>query len=283
MNEAHADSSAAQRAGQKPENEGPAASEEQGEGGWSRQRWLTLVALVFAGQVGLIFVLGEKQFPPPRAMFPHGGIPHLTLADSSNELIALNDPTLFVLPHARDFASVVWDQMPVVPQPSFCWMEPPGDLPLAVENLGAIFTRFMQTNQFAAPALDFKPEPAWSAPVLPLLPVSAGNSTLHIEGELAQRRLLTPVDLPSLPYPDVIGPSKVQALVDAAGSVFSAVLLPPDNAMEVAGRPDVGDTNALQIARSLRFAPASRPTVGQLIFDWRTVVPPATNPPAAAP
>jgi hypothetical protein len=75
----------------------------------------------------------------------------------------------------------------------------------------------------------------------------------------------------------------VQALVDAAGSVFSAILLPPDDAVEFGGHPDVGDTNALRIARSLRFAPSSRLTVGELIFNWRTVPPPATNPPAAAP
>jgi hypothetical protein len=141
----------------------------------------------------------------------------------------------------------------------------------------------MRTNPFAAPLLDFKPEPKLSEPVPPLPPMFAENSSLRIEGELAQRRLLAPVELPSLPYPDVIAPSKVQALVDAAGSVFSAILLPPDDVVESAGHPDVGDTNALRIARSLRFAPSSRPTVGELIFDWRTVPPPATNPPAAAP
>ncbi len=278
MKETPADSSAPKSAGLPPpggRDEGWPAEPKRSEG-WSRQRWLTLVVLVFAAQVALIFALGEKKFPPPR---PVTNVPQFTLVDSTNELIALDDPTLFALPHANDFASQMYSN----PPPNFRWKEPPGEMPLAAENLGADFARFMRANPFAAPLLDFKPEPKLSEPAQPLLPAFAENSALHIEGELAQRPLLAPVALPSLSYSDVIVPSKVQALVDAAGSVVSAVLLPPDDVVESAGHPDVGDTNALRVARSLRFAPASRPIVGELIFDWRTVPPPATNPPAAAP
>ena len=248
--------------------------------GWSRQKWLAFTAVVFAAQVALIFVLGDKQFPPPRTVT---NVPQLTLADNSSELIALGDPTLFVLPHANDFASSVWLQTPGVQPPVFRWTETPRWLPLSTEVLGAVFARFMQTNQFAGFQPDFKAPPKLSAPVAPFQPAFAENSTLRIEGDLAQRRLLTPIDLPSLSYPDVIAPSKVQALVDAAGNVVSAVLLPSDNAVEAAGRADAGDTNALQIARTLRFAPASHLTVGKLIFTWRTVPLPATNAPARRP
>jgi hypothetical protein len=268
MKEMPADSSASGPAGLP-------SPEVRGEG-WSRQRWLTWVALVFTAQLVLIFALGEKKFPLPRVVTK---VPQFTLADSSNELIALDDPTLFALPHADDFASQMYSN----PPPDFRWKEPPGEMPLVAENLGADFARFMRTNPFAAPLLEFKPEPKLSEPVSLLPPMFAENSELRIEGELAQRQLLAPVELPSLPYSDVIAPSKVQALVDAAGSVFSAILLPPDDAVEFGGHPDVGDTNALRIARSLRFAPSSRLTVGELIFNWRTVPPPATNPPAAAP
>ena len=287
MNEAHADSSAPGLAGLKPQPERrgdgwPAAPKLPSEG-WSRQRWLTLVSLVFAAQVALIFALGEKKFLPPPAVT---NVPQLTLADGSSELIALDDPTLFALPHANDFASAVWRQMPVAPQPSFRWTEPPGELQSpAHENLGAVFTRFIQTNPFAAPPLDFKPEPKLSEPVLPLPPVFAEYSTLQISGDLAQRRLLNEneIHLPSLTFNDVLAPSKVQALVDAEGKVVSAVLLPSENPIETLGRTDKGDTNALAFARGLRFSSSSRLTVGQLIFDWRTVAPPATNSPAAAP
>jgi hypothetical protein len=281
MNETHADSFAPGPAGlPPPEGRGegrPAAPKPPGEG-WSRQRWLTLMALVFAAQVALIFALGEKKFPTPRAVT---NVPQLTLADNTNELIALDDPTFFALPHANDFASAVSGQMTNGPRPSFRWTEPPGELLSPVhENLGAVFTRFMQTNEFAVPLLDFKPEPELSAPALPLLPVFAGNSVLRITGELAQRKWLNPMSLTNWPYADVIAPSRVEVLVDAIGGVISAVLLPPDNPGEV--HYDAADQRALELARGLRFSPSSRLTFGQLIFNWRTIAPPATNSPAAA-
>jgi TonB family protein len=109
---------------------------------------------------------------------------------------------------------------------------------------------------------------------LPVESAPAPNSTLQITGDLAQRRLLAEINLPSLPGNDVLRPGKVQALVDAAGSVISVALL-ESSGLELA------DSNALATARSARFAPASRLTVGQMIFNWRTVPPPATNAPAS--
>jgi hypothetical protein len=277
MNKAPADLPAS---GQRRDEGRPAAPKPQGESRF-RQRWLIFIAIVFAAEVALIFVLGEKKFPPPRAV---ANVPQFTLADSTNELIALDDPTLFALPHTNDFASAIWLKIYTNPPPEFRWMEPPGELQSpAHENLGAVFTRFMQTNQFAAPSLDFKPEPKLSEPVLPLPRVFAENSTLHIEGELAQRKWLNPVSLTNWPYADVIAPSKVQVLVNAAGDVVSPVLLPPENPGEAASHYETADRRALELASGLRFAPASRLTVGQLIFNWRTVAPPATNSPAAVP
>ena len=63
--------------------------------------------------------------------------------------------------------------------------------------------------------------------------------------------------MPSLPFNDVIAPSRVQVLVDPPGNVVSAVLLPSNNPLEALGRAEIADTNALAIARSLRFAPAA--------------------------
>jgi len=272
MNESHADSSL-------PGIAGAETRTERRDEGWSRQRWLTLVLLVFAAQLALIFVLGEKQFPPPRAV---ANVPRLTLADGSNELIALDDPTFFVLPRANDFASAGQGEMSVLTQPSLRWTEPPGELlSPESENLGAVFTRFMRTNQFTAPLLDFQPEPELSEPDLSLPPVFAENSALQVEGELAQRKWLNPVSLTNWPYPNVIAPTRVQVLVDATGDVVSAALLPPANPGEV--HYDAADQRALELARGLRFAPSSHLTVGLLSFNWRTVPPPATHSPAAAP
>ena len=257
---------------------GLAAPKPAGAGGWPCRRWLTLILLVFAAQVGLVFALGERHFAPPRVV---ANVPKLALADNSDELLALNDPTLFALPHAGDFVSAACLQTPVTPPPLFHWAETPGELPLDAENLGAVFSRFMQTNRFAMPTGNFKPEPKLSEPVLPLQPVFADASTLQIEGGLARRKLLTRENLPSWPRPDVIAPSKVQVLVNAAGDVVSAVLMPPDNRAEAAAQYDAADANALALARAARFAPAPGLTDGQMIFDWHTVAPPATNSPAA--
>ena len=262
MNEIHADTSAP----------GPGESK-SGTAGWSRQRWLVSVALVFAAQVALVFALGEKHFPPVRAV---AKVPQLALADSASEVMALDNPALFVLPHANDFASVVWTNIRVVKQPDF-----PGELRSpGAGNLGAGFIGFMQTNPFAAPLLDFKPGPKVSEPFLSLLPVFASISTLQIEGELAERKWLNSVSLTNWPYADVIYPSRVQVLVDADGDVVSAVLLPPDNPGDA--HDAAADQHALELARAARFEPAPRLTVGRLIFNWHTV-PPATNSPAAAP
>ena len=77
----------------RPRPDSWSRAETPGEG-WSRHRWLTLVAIVFAVQVDIIFALGEKQFPPPRAV---KNVPQLTLADNSNELVALERPDALCL------------------------------------------------------------------------------------------------------------------------------------------------------------------------------------------
>jgi TonB family protein len=239
----------------------------QGEG-WSRKKWLALIALVFAAHIALIFALGEKGEIVPR---PVTNVPRLKLANDSDELLALDDPTLFALPHEQDFASAVWLKISGVKQPPFRFTESPRYL-LApdAENLGATFQQFMQTNYFAGYQLDFKPQPRLSEPVLTIEPALAQNSTLQIVGELAQRKLLNEINPPSLPFNDVIAPSKVQALVDTAGNVVSVVLL------ESSGL-DAADSRALEIARAARFAPAKNLAVGQMIFNWRTIPMTTTN------
>lgn len=255
MNEAAANPPALELAGPK-----------HGEG-WTLKRWLAVIALVFVAHVALIVLFGEKKEIVPRAVT---NVPTLKLADNSDELLALNDPTLFALPHQRDFASAVWLKMAAVKQPSFRWTEPPRWLPLSADGLGAAFGQFMQTNFFASHPPDFRPVPELSTPTLPVEPSLAQNSTMQIEGELAQRQLPTQISLPNWPYADVLVPCVVQVLVDTAGNVVSTVLLTPSGY-------DAADQSALEIARALRFTPLSHLTFGRIIFNWHTV-PPAASP-----
>jgi hypothetical protein len=260
--------------------EAPPRQEPSGGGSWTRRRWLTLVALVFAAHVLLLFAFGARKQIVPRAVT---NVPALKLADNSSEWLALNDPTLFALPHQKDFASAIWLPTPALEPPSFRWTEPPRWLPLSADELGLAFNQFMQTNRFPGFELQLKPPVTLSAPGLPVEPALAQTSTLQIQGDLAKRRLLDPINLPSWPYANVIAPSKVQLLVNEAGDVVSAVLLPPDSGFAAADQYDQADQRALELARTARFAPSSRLTIGRMIFNWHTVPPPATNSPAASP
>ncbi len=250
--------------------------EPPGAGRWSHGRWLMLVALAYAAHVIMLFAFGGRKEIVPR---PVTWVPTLQLADDADEWLALNDPTLFALPHSQDFASAMRVHTPAMKPPSFRWTEPPGDLSLSGEKLGTTFNEFMQTNRFAGIELQLKPPLNFSAPGLPIEPVLAQTSTLAIQGDVAQRPLLNQINVPSLPYNDVIAPSKVQVVVDAAGNVVEAVLLPADNPLEAAVRFEEADRRALELARTARFVPASHLTVGRLVFNWHTVPLSKTNEP----
>ena len=241
---------------------------------WTYGRWLTIIALVFAAHVLLLFIFGGRKQIVSRAV---ANVPTLRLADDSSELLALNDPTLFVLPHQKDFAAAVRLQTAALEQPSFRWTEPPRWLPLSADELGLAFNQFMQTNRFAGFELQLKPPVKLSAPGLPIEPALAQNSTLRVEGELAQRQLPAPINLTNWPYANVIAPSKVQVLVDAAGNVISTVLLPRDSGFIAADQYEKADQRALELARAMRFIPSSRLTVGRMIFNWHTVPPPQSR------
>lgn len=238
------------------------------ESGWSWKKICFLIALAFVAHLTFIFVFGAKKTPGPKAV---GKVPHFQFANQAGEWIALDDPTLFALPHVEDFAPAVWRNTPTNRPPPFRWTEAPSFLAPAVEALGLAFGALMQSNQIAALPLNFKPEPKMTIANFSVESMLPKNSTLEIAGDIVQRKLLTPASVPTLAYPDVIAPSKIQILVDATGKVISAVSLPSDNPLESADRADIGESNALNIARSLRFTPMPGVTFGQLIFNWHTV------------
>jgi len=259
---------------------GLAAPKPRGEGGWSLGRWLFLIVLVCALHVALLYVFGARKPIVPR---PATAVPVLKLADGSDEWLALNDPTLFALPHDGDFVTAMWSHAPDVEPPSFRWTEPPRWLPLPADELMVVFNRFMQTNRFASFRLRLKPPARLSTPAQSIAPALAQASTMRLEGDLTRRRLIAPINLPSWPYADVIAPSRVQVLVNEGGDVVSAVILPSENSLEALDHYDMADQRALEIARATRFAPAPGLTLGQMIFTWHTVPPPATNSPAVLP
>ena len=231
-----------------------------------------LVTLVFVAHLALIFAFGERKPPAPRTVT---NVPELKLATSSAEWLALNDPTLFAQPNLAGFTGPAWLQPPHVEFHRQEWTEQPRWLELPAAELGNTFSQFMQTNRFVNFQFELKPPVKFIAPVALVEPDLAKTSTLRIEGDLTQRRLLTPISLQSWPNDDVLEPSTVQALVDAKGNVISVVLLSSSGL-------DVANQRALELVRAARFEPSPDLTIGRFIFDWHTVALPVTNTPAGS-
>jgi hypothetical protein len=255
---------------------------------WTWTRWVTLIALVFVLHVALIFIFGRRK---PAAPAPVKNAPSLALTQESGGWIALNNATLFGLPNQDSFAGSMWTPLPPLAIRQQDWTEKPHWLtetnPLSVAELVTPLKQFVQTNQFTSIHVEFTRPPALTVPALPIESPFTPDSTLQIEGDLAKRQLLTPIHPPLLSSTDVIVPSKVQVLVDGAGNVISAALLPSENFLETSTPADSDASHqagarALELARSARFAPlasdtgtlvsnpTSRLSVGLLIFNWQT-------------
>lgn len=241
-----------------------------------------MVILVLLAHFAFVVIFGAKHTPPAR---PPARVPALRLASTKTPLMRLEDPTLFALPHANDFAATQWPPLVTNQPASFRWSESPHWLPLSGDLLTKTFSQYMSTNRDQDWAIDFKPAPLFSTPVPPAAPVFAQPSFIHLRGELAQRKLLNPKPLPPWPASAVMAPSKIQVVVDSAGRVLSALLLPADYGLELAARNDAADQFALQTARDARFSPGAKLMVGQMIFNWLAIPPPAasTNQPPGRP
>ncbi len=267
---------------------------------WSPGRWWTLIGVVFAGQLCLIFWLGRPEHPAPA---PPADVPLLELSQlgarfdswqwdagsepagsisdlSPAQVMALTDPTLLALPHVNGFSGPAWLLFGPQQFHSFVWSEPPRWLELGDGYLGSEFRDFMQTNQF-------EPPPAWQQQELVLkLPrfhqaeLPPARSRFWQAGGLLGRRILGALDLPSWPSADIRTNSVVQLLVAADGTPISATLL------KTRGAPNAADDYALGQARKLRFEPLNvadpaDPMAGlvwgQLVFEWHTLPLPPTN------
>lgn len=250
--------------------------------GWSRARWALSITLIFLAHLAFFLTFGDRKAVTPR---PPARAPLLSLAAVGNELIALNDPTLFALPHRQSFAGAAWLNIPIVPFQPFRWSEPAVLLALPAAELGATFTHFMATNTQAPFSLESKP-----GPQLSLLapwesePAPVRRSTFRVAGDLVNRRLLNLPELQSWAMADLLlTNSVVQILVNADGIVMS-----PPTMLNITGSGlPAADQQALKQAKAMRFEPlrdgAGSVTLGVLVFEWQTVPLPETNSPPAKP
>jgi hypothetical protein len=253
---------------------------------WPRRRWWGLVVLVFVAQVLLIFLLGQTTPGPVRKAAP--GLTLRLAGKGSAELLALRDPTLFVLPRPPGAARPAALRASRPEAPALAWPAPTTYPPPALDQPGAAFTRFVASNLFDPLRPPVTAQPRLSLPVLPPPPPQADRSSVRLEGGLAQRRLVTPLDLPSQTNRDILRDSVVRLLVGADGVPRSVALL--------SGSGSAGaDQLALDQARGARFEPLDRNPVspapdpqvglaqGRMIFLWHSVPLSATNAPSVSP
>lgn len=116
-------------------------------------------------------------------------------------------------------------------------------------------------------------------PISGILPL---QSQLLVEDELSGRAILNAPELPAWPAEDLLTNTVVQIQVDESGLVWSAAMLGAERVSGGSGSP-AADRYALDVARSLRFAPrgggdwlsspVAQLTRGILVFKWCTLPP----------
>ena len=241
--------------------------------GWSRQRWWLTILSVLLLQAALVVLLENPSPDQPR---PPVRPPAIHLRESISLIpLAVNDPTLFVLPHREGFSGGAWLNQMFAPNFSPAdWTEPLRWLKLSADNLGGNFREFLAAN--AAPEFQTIPsvEPAFTTPRLFAMPEPPAQSVFQIDGNLAHRRLLAPPELRAWTNADLLTNSVVQLLVNAAGNPVSTVLLSGSGSTEA-------DQFALAFARAAQFEPsaaaAENLTIGTMIFRWTTLPLTVTN------
>jgi hypothetical protein len=257
--------------------------------GWASKRFWAAIGLVFVLQVGLVFWLSDRSVPEPRKL---AAAPVFRVADPEprGELLALEDPTRFVLAHRHGFSGIAWLS---VPRPEFqpeVRTEPLRWLLFTNEEIATEFSRFVQTNPPPPLQTLLSFEPTLRVREISLPSPGPARPTVRFEGDLAKRRWL-PGKLNLLPRPnaDQLTNSVVQMWVDAVGNTFSAVLLSPRGVAKEGDQYEA-DQYALQVARSLRFEPIEvtgpgRPksappemTLGTMIFEWQSFAPTNESP-----
>lgn len=249
---------------------------------WPASLWWSVVGCVLAFQLGLIFWLGDQG--PLRPASAPAPFTWQVAGKVSNELLALNDPTLFALPHRESFSGPAWLTTTNMGAAPFVWSEPSQWLRPPVEQLGGVFHSFLATNQIVASEAPAEMEPELGFPEIPAAVGSTSGTTVQILGDLNERELLTPIALNSWTNADLLTNSIVQALVNAAGQPVSVTLLANSGSGEA-------DRFALKQAELARFAPlrtegttrgnlVARLRWVQILFNWHTVPTGITNRPS---
>lgn len=254
---------------------------------WSTRRWVLVVLLLSAAQVGAVMLLSARTAMPPRqpqAQFTARWFTSPNAARAVDQLL-LNDPTHLAAVNPRGFSGAWLRPAPPIYQPAE-WREAERSLVQPTQALGSAFGQVARS----IPAMVFDPvrksvaaQPTAAVGQPPL----RSASRLLVEGPMRARALLQSPPVPSLPHHDVLADTRVQVSVSAEGLVLPPRLLPTNGLKDPAQRAAqrAADQHALELTRALRFAPvpksaeagAATPSEGILVFQWHTVAPPAAK------
>jgi hypothetical protein len=272
---------------------------------WSPRCRIAVTMFLLCAQVGLVLWLSDRRpayrrplGPSPSLQFAanqsdeldysevgvFGGAPSQA-GSAANMLQALADPTLFALPHQKGFSGPRWNPSEFRP---FAWSEPLEWLVPSAQLWNGPFKPVIPSNASGPLLAMLEAAPDLTLPEVSPLAPSREKSAFHIEGELASRRLLTPLSLKSWVTSDMLTNTVVQVLVDADGRPLSALLL------SACGLGDA-DHLALEQAQSARFAAVSTSGPdralnaeadlmwGTIVFEWHTLPAPTAAAPPSAP
>lgn len=242
---------------------------------WSHRKLLVAVVVAVAAQLLLILWFSAQERLTPRTASPRPAIQ--LVAEAGREWLLLTDPTLFSRAHPNGFSEVAWLSFP---RHGYRPADR-GDVPMwfapEPERMGAAFRDFVKDYVSVAVSPRNWQPPRTTVPSR-LPPVPTFDSRVEVQGPLAARGIVAQPGLPSWTNVDVLGPSRVQVLVDARGNPISTVLL-SSSGLKTA------DQSAVDIARRMSFGADRRAldnpvpgandglTAGWLLFSWRTLAP----------
>lgn len=219
--------------------------------GW---KWLAWTVLVFLLQFSVILTIGTcYQDPPVKESSEFQVVLALSagMDQTSSRILVTHqtDPSLFALPHLEAFSGAAWAAFP---ETGFHWDPALGGKPEFLKSRSnELGTVFLEKAELSDPAtLDIQSPEKVSSGKGPESIIEFAN-WLEFKGSLSERRLINFLELPVWREAGLIGPTRIELTVDAAGRVISASLLTPGSGYKMA------DEWALSGIRAARFNPLS--------------------------
>jgi hypothetical protein len=228
-------------------------------------------------QIALILQLGRRgERPTERPLFRTAVRLAVPGQDATplDDAVRCDDPLLLALPTQQGFSGPAWlqfsppdYQLPETTNPVY-WLslDPPA--------LAETFRSFVATNAVAPVGAAARPLPRLTRfePAQTTEPVRT-KSRLVVTDELASRVLLSPDELRSFAFNDILSNTVVRVAVDADGRATFVMLISQSGSREA-------DAYAEEFARHARFRPLrlgpgmTPPTApltwGRLTFRWHT-------------